>query len=133
MSDGLTGLFLPLGDLGAAACAIESLLADPDRARAMGLQGRRVVDQAFTSEAQAARLAELMLDDGDFGVPNVYVPLDEATCRRKVEVLIRHFRSQRSKHWFTQELFFGLMRLRGMECGSASPYAEAFYGRKLVL
>jgi hypothetical protein len=22
--------------------------------------------------------------DGDFGVPNVYVPLDEATCRRKV-------------------------------------------------
>jgi LmbE family N-acetylglucosaminyl deacetylase len=30
--------------------------------------------------------------DGDFGVPNVYVPLDEATCRRKVEVLIRRFR-----------------------------------------
>jgi LmbE family N-acetylglucosaminyl deacetylase len=23
--------------------------------------------------------------DGDFGVPNVYVPLAEATCRRKVE------------------------------------------------
>jgi LmbE family N-acetylglucosaminyl deacetylase len=71
--------------------------------------------------------------DGDFGVPNVYVPLAEATCRRKVEVLIRHFRSQRSKHWFTEELFFGLMCLCGMECGSASPYAETFYGRKLVL
>jgi hypothetical protein len=27
----------------------------------------------------------------------------------------------------------GLMRLRGMESGSTSPFAEAFYGRKLVL
>jgi LmbE family N-acetylglucosaminyl deacetylase len=71
--------------------------------------------------------------DGDLGVPNVYVALDEATCRRKVEVLIRHFGSQRSKHWFTEDLFFALMRLRGMESGSASPYAEAFYGRKLIL
>ena len=74
-----------------------------------------------------------MLDDGDFGAPNVYLPLDEATCRRKVEVLIRHFRSQGSKYRFTGELIFGLMRLCRMECGSASPYAEAFYGRKLVL
>ena len=71
--------------------------------------------------------------DGDLGVPNVFVPLDEATCRRKVDVLMRHFGSQRSKRWFTEDLFLGLMRLRGMESGSASPYAEAFYGRKLVL
>jgi LmbE family N-acetylglucosaminyl deacetylase len=71
--------------------------------------------------------------DGDLGAPNVFVPLGEETCRRKVDVLMRHFGSQRNKHWFTEELFLGLMRLRGMECGSASPYAEAFYGRKLVL
>ena len=71
--------------------------------------------------------------DGDLGAPNVFVPLDEATCRRKVEMLMRHFGSQRSKRWFTQDVFLGLMRLRGMESGSVSPYAEAFYGRKLVL
>jgi LmbE family N-acetylglucosaminyl deacetylase len=71
--------------------------------------------------------------DGDLGTPNVFVPLEEETCRRKVEVLMRHFASQRGKHWFTEDLFLGLMRLRGMESGSASPYAEAFYGRKLVL
>jgi LmbE family N-acetylglucosaminyl deacetylase len=71
--------------------------------------------------------------DGDLGVPNVFVPLDEATCRRKVEMLMRHFGSQRSKRWFTEDVFLGLMRLRGMESGSVSPYAEAFYGRKLVL
>jgi LmbE family N-acetylglucosaminyl deacetylase len=70
--------------------------------------------------------------DGDLGVPNVFVPLDEATCRRKVDILMRHFGSQRSKRWFTEDLFFGLMRLRGMESGS-SRFAEAFYGRKLVL
>jgi LmbE family N-acetylglucosaminyl deacetylase len=71
--------------------------------------------------------------DGDLGTPNVFVPLEEETCRRKVEVLMRHFASQRGKRWFTEDLFLGLMRLRGMESGSASPYAEAFYGRKLVL
>src|SRR5215203_1345732 len=71
--------------------------------------------------------------DGDRGAPNVFVPLDEATCRRKVEVLTRHFGSQRSKRWFTEDLFMGLMRLRGMESGSPSGYAEAFYGRKVVL
>jgi len=71
--------------------------------------------------------------DGDLGAPNVFVPLDEATCRRKVDVLMRHFGSQRSKRWFTEDLFLGLMRLRGMESGSGSGFAEAFYGRKLVL
>ena len=70
--------------------------------------------------------------DGDLGAPNVFVPLDEATCRRKVDVLMRHFGSQRSKRWFTEDVFLGLMRLRGMESASASGFAEAFYGRKLV-
>jgi len=43
------------------------------------------------------------------------------------------FISQQQKHWFQPETFFSLMRLRGMECSSASGYAEAFYCRKLVL
>jgi LmbE family N-acetylglucosaminyl deacetylase len=71
--------------------------------------------------------------DGDHGMPNVFVPLDEATSRRKVELLMRHFASQRSRRWFTEDLFLGLMRLRGMESASETGLAEAFYGRKLVL
>jgi LmbE family N-acetylglucosaminyl deacetylase len=71
--------------------------------------------------------------DGDMGVPNVFVPLDEATCRRKIDLLMRHFASQRSKRWFTEDVFWGLMRLRGMESGSSRPFAEAFYGRKVVM
>lgn len=71
--------------------------------------------------------------DGDLGSPNVFVPLDESTCERKIEHLLRHFGSQRGKGWFTEDVFLGLMRLRGMESGSGSRYAEGFYGRKLVL
>jgi LmbE family N-acetylglucosaminyl deacetylase len=71
--------------------------------------------------------------DGDFGSPNVFVPLDRPTCRRKATCLNTVFRSQREKHWFGNETFLGLMRLRGMECRAPDGYAEAFYARKLVL
>jgi LmbE family N-acetylglucosaminyl deacetylase len=71
--------------------------------------------------------------DADLGNPNVYVPIGDAQRRRKVELLLRHFGSQRDKHWFTEDLFLGLMRLRGSECRSPTGYAEAFHGRKLML
>jgi LmbE family N-acetylglucosaminyl deacetylase len=69
--------------------------------------------------------------DGDLGAPNVFVPLDEETAAAKVGHLMEHFASQRSKRWFTSDVFEGLMRLRGVECGAR--FAEAFYGRKLAL
>jgi LmbE family N-acetylglucosaminyl deacetylase len=71
--------------------------------------------------------------DGDLGKPNVYVDVTEETAREKIEMLHRHFRSQSGKHWFDPETFLGLMRLRGMEARSPERYAEAFFGRKLVL
>jgi LmbE family N-acetylglucosaminyl deacetylase len=71
--------------------------------------------------------------DGDLGSPNVFVPLDRATCARKVRHLERAFGSQRDKHWFSAETFLGLMRLRGVECRAPGGYAEAFYGRKVLL
>jgi LmbE family N-acetylglucosaminyl deacetylase len=71
--------------------------------------------------------------DGDMGTPNLFVSLDESVRRRKIEHLTTHFGSQRSKRWFDEELFSGLLRLRGMECGSPTSYAEAFYCRKVLL
>jgi len=71
--------------------------------------------------------------DGDLGRPNVFVPLEESVVRRKVELLLEHFQTQRSRHWFTEDLFLGLMRLRGMEANSPTGYAEAFRSRKLQL
>jgi LmbE family N-acetylglucosaminyl deacetylase len=76
---------------------------------------------------------EIMKLDGDIGNPNVYVPLDKATVRRKISLLMDCFGSQRDKRWFSEDVFRGVMRLRGMEAGSPSGYAEAFYGRKLVI
>lgn len=71
--------------------------------------------------------------DGDLGPRNVYVELDEEAARRKTQLLIEHFPSQADKHWFDEELFLGLLRLRGMEAGARSRYAEAFRARKLSL
>jgi LmbE family N-acetylglucosaminyl deacetylase len=71
--------------------------------------------------------------DGDMGRPNLYVGLDESLRRRKLDHLTTHFGSQASKRWFEDELFSGLLRLRGMECNSPTAYAEAFYCRKAIL
>ncbi len=71
--------------------------------------------------------------DGDLATPNVFVPLDRSLVDRKVALLLEHFGTQRSKHWFTEDLFLGLMRLRGMEANSPTGYAEAFRCRKLQL
>ncbi|HEX6789789.1 MAG TPA: PIG-L deacetylase family protein [Candidatus Krumholzibacteria bacterium] len=71
--------------------------------------------------------------DGDLGRPNVYVPLDEAHAKRKVEILMECFGTQAGKHWFDEETFNALMRLRALECNAPSRRAEAFYGRKVTL
>jgi LmbE family N-acetylglucosaminyl deacetylase len=71
--------------------------------------------------------------DGDMGQPSVFLPLPLETCEKKVRLIMDTFRSQCDKHWFQRETFLSLMRLRGIECNSPSGYAEAFYGRKLVL
>jgi LmbE family N-acetylglucosaminyl deacetylase len=71
--------------------------------------------------------------DGDIGQPNVYVPVSAAAIRHKIELLMAHFGSQRSKQWFDDETFRGLARIRGMECRAPERYAEAFFGRKLAL
>jgi LmbE family N-acetylglucosaminyl deacetylase len=76
---------------------------------------------------------EVMKKDGDLGRPNTYVPLDEEIVQRKVALLMDVFGSQRDKSWFSEDTFLGLMRLRGIEACASNGYAEAFYGRKIVI
>ena len=71
--------------------------------------------------------------DGDLGQPNVFVPLESEIYERKISHLMDTFQSQHNKRWFQPETFLALMRLRGMECNSASGYAEAFYCRKVMM
>jgi LmbE family N-acetylglucosaminyl deacetylase len=69
--------------------------------------------------------------DGDLGRPNLFVPLPRAVAREKARLISDGFPSQAGKHWFDQEVFLGLMRLRGMEACAPGGYAEAFTCRKL--
>lgn len=72
--------------------------------------------------------------DGDLETPNLYVPLTGDQVDSKLAILATHFPSQAStKPWFDPETFRGLMRLRGVECGADSGYAEGFHARKAVL
>lgn len=67
--------------------------------------------------------------DGDFGRPNFFIPLEEKRVNRKNEIILNCFKSQINKHWFCEDLFNSVLRIRGME--SASMYSEAFYARKI--
>lgn len=71
--------------------------------------------------------------DGDLARPNTYVPLNQATLDRKIELLHQHFATQRSKDWFDPETFRALARLRGMESRALERVAEAFVVSKMVL
>src|SRR6185436_14016251 len=66
--------------------------------------------------------------DGDLRSPNFFVPLPEAIARKKVRYLMRYFATQRNKQWFSEDLFLGLLRLRGIEANSEARFAEGFYG-----
>jgi LmbE family N-acetylglucosaminyl deacetylase len=113
--------------------------ADPD----IILTHRR--DDAHQDHRQVCRLTwntfrdhcileyEIPKWDGDLGQPNLYVPVSANALQRKIDLLISHFGSQRSKQWFDRETFLGLARLRGMECRAPEQYAEAFVARKLSL
>lgn len=71
--------------------------------------------------------------DGDLGNPNFYVRLDESICQTKVKYLIDNFQTQANKHWFTDDTFLSLLRLRGIESSVRTTYAEAFYCRKVTV
>jgi len=75
---------------------------------------------------------EILKYDGDVGSPNCFVHLDESRCRLKTRYLMDCFKTQRSKHWFTEDSFMSMMRIRGVESNAPDKYAEGFYCRKMV-
>lgn len=70
--------------------------------------------------------------DGDLGNPGLYVLLDKKIADQKVKYILDSYITQSGKQWFDEELFYGLMRIRGMGSAAKSKYAEAFYVRKSV-
>jgi L-malate glycosyltransferase len=59
VSEGETGYLVPSGNDSAMAERLISLLRDPETARLMGTNGKRVVEEKFSCEAQLARTEDL--------------------------------------------------------------------------
>jgi LmbE family N-acetylglucosaminyl deacetylase len=76
---------------------------------------------------------EIIKYDGDIGNPNFFVHLDEETCRRKIKYILESFKSQDQRGWFTKDVFFSVLRLRGLESNSSHKFAEGFFSRKAIL
>jgi glycosyltransferase involved in cell wall biosynthesis len=58
LTEGVTGVYVPPGDVAAMRSAITGLLQDPQRAAALGAEARRWVEEHATVERYAARLAD---------------------------------------------------------------------------
>jgi LmbE family N-acetylglucosaminyl deacetylase len=71
--------------------------------------------------------------DGDLGTTNAYVCVDRGIVDRKVRILMSCYRTQNDKPWFSPETFKAIMRLRGVEAGSVTGWAEGFRASKLCL
>jgi glycosyltransferase involved in cell wall biosynthesis len=56
VEDGRTGILVPMGDAQAMADAVCRIIADPARAKEMGIQGRRRVENYFTVEMTAFKV-----------------------------------------------------------------------------
>jgi LmbE family N-acetylglucosaminyl deacetylase len=111
--------------------------ADPDliltHGRADAHQDHRMVNELTWNTFRAHQIWEYEIPkwDGDIIQPNLYVPVVPEDVIAKITVLREVFSSQRSKHWFDEETFRALMRIRGLE--SNTRYAEAFVARKFVV
>jgi LmbE family N-acetylglucosaminyl deacetylase len=71
--------------------------------------------------------------EGGLTTPEVYVPIAKSDVERKIKILMECYASQRSKRWFTADTLRGLMRLRGIESGGDTGWAEGFHARKLLV
>jgi LmbE family N-acetylglucosaminyl deacetylase len=71
--------------------------------------------------------------EGDLTTPSAYVSLTRAQVERKIAILWDCYRTQHAKRWFTEDTFRALMRLRGIESGGESGWAEGFHVSKFLL
>ncbi len=60
VEDGVTGLLVPHGDISRLSSALESILADPLRAKQMGAKGRARVQSVYTFEHFESRLIQIV-------------------------------------------------------------------------
>jgi LmbE family N-acetylglucosaminyl deacetylase len=121
--------------------AFESLkqLPDPDlvftHQRSEWHQDHRLINELTWNTFRRHLILEYEIPkyEGGLTTPGAYVALTRAQAERKISILLGCYRTQHAKHWFTDETFRALMRLRGIESGSESGWAEGFHANKFLL
>ena len=71
--------------------------------------------------------------DADLGSPNIFITLNNDQMKAKQDHLMKYLKSKQGKQWVTNDTFASICRIRGIECNSPTGFAEAFYGRKVLL
>jgi LmbE family N-acetylglucosaminyl deacetylase len=96
-------------------------------------QDHRLVGQLASTVWRNALILhyEIPKWDGDLRRATHYVPVSPENAHRKVKLLDAAFTSQVDRDWWDEEMFLGLMRLRGIECRNR--YAEGFTVAKATL
>jgi LmbE family N-acetylglucosaminyl deacetylase len=96
-------------------------------------QDHRLVAELVTTvwRDQLVLRYEIPKWDGDLRPVTHYVPVSEHHARRKVDLLNESYPSQLGRDWWDDDLFLGLMRLRGAECRNR--FAEGFVVDKAVV
>jgi LmbE family N-acetylglucosaminyl deacetylase len=98
-------------------------------------QDHRVVAELTWNTYRNHLIAEYEIPkyEGDLGTPNLFVALPAVIAQRKIELVLRHYRTQASRTWFRADTFQALLTLRGVECNAPDGLAEAFHCRKVVV
>ncbi len=68
--------------------------------------------------------------EGGLTTPNAYVSLSRGQVATKVRALLECYLSQKKKSWFTADTFEAMVRLRGVEAGPGTRWAEGFHVSK---
>lgn len=74
---------------------------------------------------------EIIKWENDTPTPTHYHPISTEVARDKVALLHKCYPSQIERDWFDEETYFGLLRMRGVQCRTR--YAEAFVVAKTTI
>jgi LmbE family N-acetylglucosaminyl deacetylase len=74
---------------------------------------------------------EILKWESDLPNPTLYLPISTEAAQQKAQLLADCYPSQSGRGWFDDEVFLGLMRVRGVQCRAR--YAEAFTVEKALL
>jgi LmbE family N-acetylglucosaminyl deacetylase len=96
-------------------------------------QDRRLVAELIPTEFRAHLLLgyEILKWESDLLNPTLYVQIPAEIAQQKTRLLAQCYPSQSGRDWFDDEVFLGLMRVRGVQCRAR--YAEAFVADKEVV